>query len=456
MPPTLNRSDLHRHIGRTGRCRALRLRWRYIGRRISNFTAGGRWTDRLLPQVRKNLRWFWFDGVLAQASESIVVAYLSLFILALGATRSQIGLMNSLSSLSGALLLMPGAALAGRSGRRKLIVVLSGGGLGRLMLLLLALTPLLPTHAPLVYVAIALAVVRSAFGNLGHPAWMSLTADIVPIKWRGRYFSSRNIAMGITGMVVTYLMGQLITRLGTPIGYQWALGIAFAFGMLSTFCFAHIGEDNPAPYRPAPAKRTPLSALRDHPEFMTFCATAALWNFSLNIAGPFFSVYLVEELKATASIVGTLSVISSLAGLPAQRLFGVLSDRWGPRKVQMLTGMCIPLIPLAWSLTSAPWHAAPLNLAGGFLWAGYNLASFNFLLTLIPEEHRPHYSALYQIVVMLALTGGAAFGGFLAEQWGYKFAFVTSGIGRLTAALLFMRFVRQPPVSGDVQSPDVM
>lgn len=451
MPPILSKSDSPHHAGRAGQYRSvrLRLRLRYLGRQISRFTAGGRWTDRLPPALRRNLRWFWFDGILAQASDSIVVSYLSLFILALGASRSQIGLMSSLSSLSGALLLLPGAALVERLGRRKLTVVLSGGGVARLTLLLLALTPLLPAGAPVVYIAIALAVIRSAFGNLGHPAWMSLTADIVPINWRGRYFSSRNIAMGVTGMVTTYLMGQLITRLGAPVGYQWALGVAFAVGMLSTFCFAHIEEGNPAPYRPTPARRTPLSTLREHPEFVVLCATAALWNLSLNIAGPFFSVYLVEELKATASIVGTMSVISSLAGLPGQRLFGILADRWGPRKVQMLTGMCIPLIPLAWTLTRAPWHAAPLNLAGGFLWAGYNLASFNFLLTLIPEERRPHYSALYQIIVMLALTGGAALGGFIAEQWGYKCNFIVSGIGRLTAALLFARFVRQPGTPQD-------
>ncbi|MCX7681232.1 MAG: MFS transporter [Anaerolineae bacterium] len=444
----MSKSDSPYHAGRH-RSGRLRLRLRYLGRQLSSFTAGGRWTDRLSPTVRRNLRWFWFDGILAQASESIVVAYLSLFILALGASRAQIGLMSSLSSLSGALLLLPGAALVERLGRRKCIAVLSGGGIARLTLLLLALTPLLPAGAPLVYIAIALAVIRSAFGNLGHPAWMSLTADIVPINWRGRYFASRNIAMGVTGMVITYLMGELITRMGSPVGYQWALGIAFAVGMLSTFCFARIEEGNPAPYRVMSTRQAPLSILSRHPDFLVLCAVAALWNFSLNIAAPFFNVYLVEDLRATASIVGVMSVISSLAGLPGQRLFGVLADRWGPRRVQMLTGVCIPLIPLAWSLIRAPWQAAPLNLAGGFLWAGYNLASFNFLLALIPEERRPHYSALYQIVVMVALTGGAALGGFIAEQWGYKSAFVVSGLGRLTAALFFARFVRQPRESED-------
>jgi MFS family permease len=424
-----------------------RKRWQ---QQVLRFTAGGRWTDRLHPAIRQNLRWFWFDGAFASASESIVIAYLSLFVLALGATRAQIGLMSSLSSLSAALLLLPGAAIVERWGRRKQIVVLSGGGVSRIALLLLALVPLAFAGPAAVYVAIALAIVRSAATNLGVPAWISLTADIVPLKWRGRYFSSRNMAMEVAKMVMTLLVGQLIAYVGAPGGYQLAMGLAFAVGIASTYSFARLEEESPsAPSIPQTATRrgpqeSLLRHLRAHPEFLSFCTMAALWNFSLNIAGPFFNVYLVEGLGASAGIVGVLGVIAPLAALPGQRLLGPLADRWGPRRVQLLTGLLIPLLPLAWTLVRSPWHVAPIHLAGGFLWAGYNLASFNFLLTLTPKDRRPRYSALYQIVVTASLAGGAALGGVIAEQWGYATIFILSSVGRLVAALLFAHFVRQP------------
>ena len=424
----------------------LRLSGRRFRQQVLRFTAGGRWTDRLQSSVRLNLRWFWFDGVFASASDSIILAYLSLFVLALGATRAQIGLMSSLSSLSAALLLLPGAALVERWGRRKQIVVFSAGWAARVALLLLALAPLAFVGPAAIYVAITLAVARSALTNLGVPAWVSLTADVVPLEWRGRYFSARNIAMGTVKIVVTFLVGQLITRVGAPVGYQLAMGLAFVVGMASTFSFAHLEEEPPASTTPQTTERGSqvpfLQHLRAHPEFLFFCATAALWNFSLNVAGPFFSVYLVEGLKASAGVVGTLSVLGSLAALPAQRLLGPLADRWGPRRVQLVTGLLIPLLPVAWALTRSPWHVVPINLAGGFLWAGYNLANFNLLLALTPEDRRPRYSALYQIVVMAGLAGGAALGGVIAEQWGYATTFVLSGIGRFIAALLFVRFVR--------------
>jgi MFS family permease len=428
----------------------LRLSWKRLRQQAAWLTAGGRWSDRLRPSVRRNLRWFWFDGVFASASDSIVVAYLSLFVLALGATRAQIGLISSLSSLSAALLLLPGAAIVERWGRRKQVVVLSGGGIARVALLLLALAPLAFAGPPAIYIAIALAVVRSATANLGVPAWMSITADIVPLQWRGRYFATRNMAMGLAGMALTLLVGQLIARVGAPGGYQLAMGLAFAIGMASTFSFAHLEEGEPltastASQTASRGSQEPLLRhLRAHPDFLSFCATAALWNFSLNIAGPFFNVYLVEDLNASADVVGALNVLSPLAALPGQRLLGPLADRWGPRRVQLITGLLIPLLPWAWALTRSPWHVVPVNLAGGFLWAGYNLANFNFLLDLTPEERRPRYSALYQIVVMTSLAGGAALGGVVAEQWGYATIFVLSGIGRLVAALLFARFVHQP------------
>ncbi len=418
-----------------------------LRRRIWKFTAGGAWTDQASQPVRRNLRWFWFDGLFANVSDSIVLTYLPLFMLALGASSTQIGLTDALTNLSAALILLPSAALVERWGHRKQITVLTGGGAGRAMLLLMALAPLAFSGPAAIYAIIALAIARSIFGSMGLPAWTSLIADIVPLSWRGRYFSSRNIAMGIAGLVTTLLVGQLIGHIGEPTGHQLALGLAFVVGAISTFSFCHIHEPVVPTFRGKKRKTRPLrfKRLRAHPEFLAFCATAALWNFAVRIAGPFFSPYQVQILGATPAIVGVLSVISPLTALPGQRLFGVLADRWGPRRVQTILGLLIPLLPLGWALTRSPWHAIPVNLAGGFLWAGYNLANFNLLLSLTPEDQRPRYTALYQLVVMIALAAGAALGSMVlelvsaayTETWGYRTIFILSGCGRLAAALLF-------------------
>jgi predicted MFS family arabinose efflux permease len=189
---------------------------------------------------------------------------------------------------------------------------------------------------------------------------------------------------------------------------------------------------------------TPRTIVREmitHPYFLALSLVMAFWNFSLNIAGPFFNVYMVENLKFTASMVGIVSIVSSLAGLLIQRRIGRLSDWWGPRKVQMIFMLLIPILPFAWLFVTKFWHVIVLNSFSGALWGAFNLVSFNFLLSLTPDARRARFSAFYQILVMLALAGGAAVGAWVVAVWGYQVIFLCSAIGRMAAAILFVRFV---------------
>jgi predicted MFS family arabinose efflux permease len=142
-------------------------------------------------------------------------------------------------------------------------------------------------------------------------------------------------------------------------------------------------------------------------------------------------------------MVGITGVVSTVSGLLVQRRLGRLADHWGAHRLQLISGLLIPILPFAWVFTSAPWHVIPINIVGGVLWGAYGLASFNLLLELTPQEGRARYSAIYQIIVTVALAAGAAVGGWMVTKWGYTAIFITSAIGRLIAALLFARFVRR-------------
>ena len=72
---------------------------------------------------------------------------------------------------------------------------------------------------------------------------MSLTADLVPIAGRGRFFGARNFGMGLAGVGAMLLAGEIITRSGNSLsGYQMAFGLAFVLGGLSTYSFSRLKD----------------------------------------------------------------------------------------------------------------------------------------------------------------------------------------------------------------------
>ena len=107
------------------------------------------------------------------------------------------------------------------------------------------------------------------------------------------------------------------TKLEFTLAERW--GKAFAMVSRGDVTLWLSGPESSAA-RPMPELKTnlqpaPPRSLGLDRNFLMLCATAALWNFSLNTAGPFFNIYLVRNLKATALMVGLLSVVSSLASL---------------------------------------------------------------------------------------------------------------------------------------------
>jgi MFS family permease len=405
------------------------------------FITGGDWALSLGRNARHNLYMYWFDGLFATASDTIPINYFTLYLLTLGASGVEIGWYSALSSLVAALCLLPGAALVERTGRRREITVGFGGGLARLMLLGMALLPLALKGSTLLWVVIAFALIRSAAGNLAFPAWMSLTGDIVPMEGRGRYFGSRNFAMGAAAMGITYLVGEFITRAGAMRGHQLSLGMSFAVGMISTWFFSRIRDPQAGQPVEEAVPVSPAAILRDlraAPIFLIFCLASALWNLSINVSGPFYNVYMAQDLRFTAVMIGVTSIATTIAKLFTQRKSGQLSDRWGPGRVQAISMFLVAFLPLGWVFITHLWQAVAINLVGGVFWGAFELASFNFLLQLTPAEQRARYSAVFQLIVTIALAAGAALGSTILPIWGINGIFLASAGGRLLAAFLFL------------------
>ncbi len=388
------------------------------------------------------MRNLWWDGFFAESSEVIWLQYFMLYALALGASTSLIGILAAVGSLLAALSMWPGAFFAEKTKQYKFIVLLTGGGLGRLAFLILVAIPWLATGSVALALVFLVATLRGFFGSVAMPAWNAFSAQFVPIQLRGRYFSSRNFARQAAGLAMAPLVGFAIQRIGGLEGWQVAWLMAFLMGMAASGFFLRIPKEAGMPPRET-RQQTPVrgaSALRDR-NFLWFVGASGLFHLSVMLAGPFFSVYLVKELGASMLWVGITAAAAPLAGMIAQPVVGRLNDRLGAKWLLVASGLAIPILPWFWIIAAEPWHIVFLNLAAAALWAAYLLGTFNLVLALAPPDKRPSYSGLQQGMVFFASFLGPLAGGFLIGAFGFQTIFFLSGAGRVIATVVLWRAV---------------
>jgi len=160
-------------------------------------------------KVEKNLRIAIYDGAFAGAMAGFVQEYLAPFIISVGASVRQIGILSAVPNLMAALIQLKSAEITDRLGSRKrvlnIFVFLQAS-----MLLLMALFAIFWTGY--IYLFIALVALYTSFGAFSTPAWGSLMSDVVPESQRGEYFGWRDmlnnfviiLAMLSAGVIIHY------------------------------------------------------------------------------------------------------------------------------------------------------------------------------------------------------------------------------------------------------------
>ena len=106
------------------------------------------------------------------------------------------------------------------------------------------------------------------------------------------------------------------------------------------------------------------------------------------------------------------------------------------------------LIPLAWAIgINSPIAAVPVAILAGVIWSGHELANFNVLLAITPEENRASYIATYTFAVSMFTAVGPALGGVFTDFIGYQPLFAFSAVLRVVAAVLMAIVVKSTMIS---------
>jgi MFS family permease len=372
----------------------------------------------------------------------------------------EVGLLGALPFLA-QLMQLPGAWLTTRLGARR--AALLTVALSRQAFLPLVVLPFLPLSPEVKRtVLVAVAAVHHALGILCNNTWVTWMGDLVPARVRGRYFGQRTAFITLGAALATLTTGTFLDQARgsglTGLGLAALALIACVVGALSTFVMSLKHE----PIRRPPSHFEPsrvLQPLRDRPARRLLVYGMA-WSAALGLAGPFFSLYLLEDLKLGFTLVALQGSTAALSRMLAAPLWGRLIDRVGARPVLSACTLALVLSPFLWVLAGPDcwWPLAVDALLGGVLLGGHGLAAFALPLAVAPARERPFYHAAF------AMTGGTAFalasagGGALVQSLppqllllgqpctALQLLFLTSAAARGLAALLSLRLMAPMPL----------
>ncbi|MBU0600701.1 MFS transporter [bacterium] len=247
-------------------------------------------------KIRKSLKFSLLDGVFASCMVGLTTDYITPFALVLKATNKQIGLLNALPNLISSCIQLRSADLVEKLKSRKKIInifVL----LQVLMMIPIFLLPYL-FKQPLVSFFIILITLFVSFGAFAGPPWSSLMADYIPPKSRGKYFGWRNKVLTIVTILSSFLAGFILHVLKCSLLTRFMIifGLAFICRFISWYFLTLMYEP------PFKIEKEAYFSFFDFikgikkSNFAKFVIFVSLLSFCINLAAPFFSVFMLRDL----------------------------------------------------------------------------------------------------------------------------------------------------------------
>jgi MFS family permease len=351
----------------------------------------------------------------------VLVAYALL----LGASSTVIGVLAAIPFLT-QLLQAPAVLLLERMRSRRLVSIVALF-IARLALPLMAVLGFIDNKALALTLLVVAETVHCAFNAVGACGWNSWIRDLIPEERMGAFFAQRTIWATMLGILGTALAaGALhyadpVGGAGSPAVFAMLYSVGFVSSLISTWQLAKV----PEPAMPAPVAGRRLRSLFTQPfkdkDFVKLMRFFASWNFAVNLAAPFFTVFMIRQLGFSAGFVLVMSIVSQLANLVVLRLWGQLSDRFTNKTVLTFASpaflACIAAMALAGEIGgrgATVFYLVVLHVLMGMTSAGVALASSAIGLKLAPRGSGSAYIATNALVTSVAAGIAPLLGGSVA------------------------------------------
>lgn len=367
--------------------------------------------------------------------------FLPVFLLRLGASGNDLGLLTALPALTAFILAIP----LGRwlQGRRNIVPWYS-----RLRLVawasyavIAAVAAILPREQaiPVMLAVWSLASLPSTAGLVAFPMVMDGAAgpggrfDLLGRRWA---------IAGVSTAISVAIGGQFLNALPFPANFEVLLVLVSVAGIGSYLQSSRIviPDQLPAPSAEgAPAGQRLRELWRlvvANRAFTAYELRAFVYTASLGLAMPILPLFYVHEVAATDAWIGIIGAAISAGGVLGYLGARQLARRRSGELALLPSLLAMALAPAVLAVVDWLPAVAAISFVIGVASAGAQLAMFDAFMHRIPPEHGVTFSSVDQSVQNFALVVAPNIGGLLALAFGVREALlVVAAVGFVAFAL---------------------
>ena len=386
-------------------------------------------------EVNKGLSLVIVEGM---TTEAMVVftqgAFLIALALLMGASNFQIGLLSSLPIFTNVFQLVSIWLVRRFNNRRAISVVCSL--IARLPLLIIGFIVIYAANENAINFILFFLLFHYAFSSISGPSWNAWMKDLVPENKLGAFFSQR----GRTSQILNVTLSIILALTVDYIKHHYArfelnmYGIMFIAGGIIGICGVFLLYKTPEPHSRLSQQNifTLLKKPLTNSNFVKLLVFNAAWVFSINIAIPFFTVFMMKSLGLPLSYIISLTIISQVSSILTIRLWGKFADRYSNKTIITIGAPLYIFCMIGWCFagiyTNSYANLALLSVIHVFMGlsnAGINLALTNIGLKLAPKQDAIVYLSAKNIIVGLFSFLAPLTGGILADYFSNRHLNIT-------------------------------
>ncbi len=360
---------------------------------------------------------FYLEGGFSFANYTLLTGiFLVGFAMALGADNFQIGILMAIPLLAN-LLQLVSAFILEATGTRKWTTVISliiGRGLW-IPIILIAFG--VYGNGGRIITLMLVLFFSSCFTAIGNLALLSWMKDVVPINKLASFWGKRNI-YATAGGISVYLAGSyVIDKYNTPNIYGYIFGFAVLIGFIGILFLGPISEKKQKIKAISPTKWwNRLKMPFQTKEFRPLLWFGVFWGFSLNLASPFFLVFMMDDLGLSFVMISILLLVDRLVRMYGLNVWRSIADKYGAKPlltVSVTVSATIPLL-LVFITPNNYFLLFHIFIISAFSYAAVDIATGQLMFKSAPRKYDGYYLASFTSVTGIVSAIGPILGGFLA------------------------------------------